>query len=175
MTRPCQEWATDLVAYCDNSLPPEQAHDLERHLEGCATCQRDLESWRRVAPLIRHAYAPLSPASAPDLWPAVRDRIRQEETTSRQVHRRLLWKPFPWRFTWQRISLAGVTALAILLAWTYLANFGGVVTETARWEITAKGPPTIESVEVAPGFGTMVIRSPDNLLPIVWVIPGDAR
>jgi len=53
MTETCREIAELLDDYVTGELSPESSAELERHLDGCASCLAYVESYRKVVALGR--------------------------------------------------------------------------------------------------------------------------
>lgn len=53
MTNKHTRWQREFSAYMDGRLAPRDRQALERHLEGCAACQANLESLQRLVALVR--------------------------------------------------------------------------------------------------------------------------
>ena len=47
------ERSAQLMEYAEGSLPPAEVVELEMHLSSCASCRRELESWRRLEGQLR--------------------------------------------------------------------------------------------------------------------------
>lgn len=63
-----------LSAYFDGELPPDVRGGVEYHVAGCAQCQPELESFRKLSDLA----AALSPTDSPDVWNGVERSIEGE-------------------------------------------------------------------------------------------------
>jgi anti-sigma factor RsiW len=56
----CLRLAERLSEYLDGELPPELSREVETHFEGCATCERFLDSLRRTRDAARYLPEALS-------------------------------------------------------------------------------------------------------------------
>jgi hypothetical protein len=73
----CPEVEHRLDDYIDGTLPEEEFHQMELHLQGCASCG---EEERLVRAILAHAGALPREATLPvDLWPGIADRIARGE------------------------------------------------------------------------------------------------
>jgi anti-sigma factor RsiW len=70
----CELAQERIVTAAYGELPDEQAHELERHLAGCANCQAEREQLRALK-LLADAY----PVAEPDANLVARSRLRLEE------------------------------------------------------------------------------------------------
>jgi len=104
---PCEYTPEQLYWYLDGELVPEEAQAVERHLQGCASCQQEVAAHRRLQAMLRAA---LEEEDMPvQLWPAIRQRLAQEEVPIRPETRR---SP-----QWRAWLGAGALAALLLLAW----------------------------------------------------------
>jgi anti-sigma factor RsiW len=120
MDNHCLEVQDNLSAWLDGELAPEVMTQVERHLEGCAGCRRELAQLEAL----EQALAGLS-APVPEGLP--------EKVVAR------LPRP-PWRW-WQNLALAASLALGIYLGGTLARDFysppqppNGFSTEVANLE-----------------------------------------
>ena len=107
-------WRNRLSEYLDGDLEPEEARGLERHLNECATCRRELELVRRVVERLDAAPDREPPE---DLWPTLAQRIATTDVAP---------EPSPPVRRWLRstprmaAALAGVAVLGS--AWMWLGG-----------------------------------------------------
>jgi anti-sigma factor RsiW len=91
---------TDLLAYAQDFLDPDERRELEEHLQGCADCQKTLEEVRRFLPALQKALTP-EEISTEQMWANVQAQMRNRPPAK---------EPF---FTRLRLALAvGGVALA---------------------------------------------------------------
>lgn len=55
---PCSEVLELLWAYISGELPPEQAHEFDRHLAVCPSCVAYLDSYRKTIELSHESFQP---------------------------------------------------------------------------------------------------------------------
>jgi anti-sigma factor RsiW len=120
MTTNCLEVQDKLSAWLDGELAPGVMTQVERHLEGCAGCRRELALLTALDQALGSLTAPLPPG----LPEKVRARLRQ-----------------PSRRGWQSLALAASLVLGIYLGGTLARNFysqpqtpNGFSTEVASLE-----------------------------------------
>jgi anti-sigma-K factor RskA len=98
-------WAELAAAYALGTLDPEERAEFERHLETCASCRAEVQSFHEVTGLLAQSVAPAAPP------PTLRARVVR---TARKA------RPIPW-----------LAAAAVVLA--VLGGFGyWRATEEAR-------------------------------------------
>src|SRR5436309_4541413 len=89
-------WAEHAAAYALGSLDPGERAEFEQHLETCASCRAEVQSFHEVTGLLAQSVAPAAP-------PALRQRVLR---TARQV------RPIPW-------LAAAAVVVALLGAYGY--------------------------------------------------------
>lgn len=101
---------TLLSDFCDESLSPGQKAAFEAHVEGCPTCQGDLELLNRTLSLVRR----LPPVSAPAHFASqVRRRIKKAGLAATSRQRRWMQTMIRYEATLV-VLLATVGALIVL-------------------------------------------------------------
>jgi len=85
----CQGYQRSFTAYLDGELAQGQREAIERHVQRCAECRRDLETLRQTVGLLRSPLLPME--DAPE---EVRARLTQKLRAVRQ--------PMSW---WERVRL----------------------------------------------------------------------
>ncbi|HOQ29154.1 MAG TPA: zf-HC2 domain-containing protein, partial [Armatimonadota bacterium] len=85
----CQGYQRSFTAYLDGELAQGQREAIERHVQRCAECRRDLETLRQTVRLLRSPLLPME--DAPE---EVRARLTQKLRAVRQ--------PMSW---WERVRL----------------------------------------------------------------------
>jgi mycothiol system anti-sigma-R factor len=104
---PCEYTQEQLYLYLDRELAPEEAQAVERHLQGCTSCQQAVTAHQRLQAMLRAAVEEEDmPAQ---LWPAIQQRLAQEVV---QVHPEVR-RSMRWR-VWLG---SGAIAALLLLAW----------------------------------------------------------
>jgi anti-sigma factor RsiW len=120
MTNNCLEVQDNLSAWLDGELAPEVMVQVERHLEGCAGCRRELALLTALDQALGSLTAPV-PAGLPE---KVRARLAR-----------------PSRRWWRHLALAASLVLGIYLGGTVARDFhsqpqtpNGLSTEVASLE-----------------------------------------
>jgi hypothetical protein len=75
-------WTERLSEYLDGELPELERQAMEQHLFACAECATALDELRRV---VARAHALEDAPPAPDLWPAIAERIAQVPERDRDL------------------------------------------------------------------------------------------
>jgi anti-sigma factor RsiW len=145
-----------LGAFLDGALTEGDARGTERHLGGCARCQRELGELRRLKVLMAEAV----PVPEPDwtgFWPGVvrgvqDSRDRAPASTPRRPARRL-WPQWA-------VGSAAVAGLAVAL----------VLWQGGRGPVPAEASVVVNSAETEhPGGTVMVYSSRERDIVVVWV------
>lgn len=104
---PCEYAQEQLYVYLDGELTPEEAQAVERHLQGCASCQQAVAAHRRLQAVLRAA---LEEEDMPtQLWPAIQQRLAREVAPVHPEARRSK--------RWRVWLGGGAIAALLLLAW----------------------------------------------------------
>jgi anti-sigma factor RsiW len=90
--------------YVDGLLSDPERREVERHLEGCEACLREVESLRAL--LADAAALPREIAPARDLWPETAARIAQPKALTADFSR-------PARWSARRLAAAAVLLVAL--------------------------------------------------------------
>jgi len=108
----CDQIKARLADHAVGLLEGRERTDVERHLEACAVCQRELRALQRTGALL-NALPPEEPP--PGLWNAVR---REIEAPTREP------AGAPWReiFRLPRLAYAGLAAAAVVAATVMLTQ-----------------------------------------------------
>jgi anti-sigma-K factor RskA len=103
-----EQFAEDLALYALGSLQGEELAALEKHLQECSSCRRELEQLRGDMGLLALATA----GSAPPQRSRQRllDAVAREPRSVRGPQRRPWWSPVPW-------VIAGAAALLAVMFW----------------------------------------------------------
>jgi anti-sigma factor RsiW len=104
----CKDIQTQLADFAVGALPEPERGEIERHLQTCAACQRELRALQRVGA----ALDALPPEEATaGLWSAIR---REIEPPKPEPVSTPWWEAlFPAR--WPRLACAGLAATALAL------------------------------------------------------------
>jgi len=117
----CERWSSELGAYLDGGLAPEQTQLLESHLSDCASCRLGLEAQRRLAASLE-ALPRISPSPQFEarFWARLaRDQEAQSKTG--------------WGWRSLKLCLGGAAVGAIVL----LLSLGNPALPDEDWEIVA--------------------------------------
>ena len=110
-----EQFADDLALYALGSLPPAEATTLERHLESCAGCRRELQELRGDASLLAlSAAGPAPPARS-------RERLLAAIEKEPRGQRMILHHSRPW-WTITPVVASLVLALFAFLMWRENSN-----------------------------------------------------
>lgn len=102
----CDEIKTRLADHAVGLLDAQERAEVERHVEGCAACQRELRALQRTGTLLNAMPLEEPP---PGLWNAVRREI--EAPTCEPAG--ALWREI---FRLPRLAYAGLAAAAVVAA-----------------------------------------------------------
>lgn len=161
----------DVAAYALGALEPAEAEQVARHLETCAICRDELESFRSVVDLL--------PITAPAIQapPALRRRVRRAiaaeprlETGAQASHGRRLGS---WRWSSRPALAVAGTVVAIAVALVIVFTSGGSSTRTVHAQVTGQGSA---SLKISAGRGELVVRHvappPKGKIFEVWLVRG---
>ncbi len=110
MTRNCPEVRERLSAWLDGELAPDEAARVDRHLESCGACRRELAQLEALENALGALPAPALPPGLPE---RVAARLQR-----------------PRRHWWQSMALAASLVLGIVLGGTLARDFYPVAQET---------------------------------------------
>ena len=71
---------TQLTAYLDHQLDPEQQNSLERHLQACATCQAELDKHLALRRLLLALPPPPQHSTAAAFWQDLEPQLQPRRT-----------------------------------------------------------------------------------------------
>ena len=74
----CERPKVQLYLYLDGELTPDDAADVERHLQACEDCQHEAASHHRLQALL-HSALPPDEAAADRLWTAIESQLTQHD------------------------------------------------------------------------------------------------
>ncbi len=103
-----EQFADDLALYALGGLQGDERTALERHLEGCASCRRELEQLRGDMALL--ALSTAGPKPPQRARQRLLDAVKHEPRERTVPVRPPWWAPVPW-------FAAAALALAALLLW----------------------------------------------------------
>lgn len=167
-----ERWSDDLAAYLLGALEPDQAAELERHLEGCARCREEV---RWLEPAVRRLPEQVERLEPP---PQLRERLLAEVRAdaaaveeSQPVAgwlRRLGSGSYGWR------PLAGLAALALALVAFAGYELGNDGSGGGGGTISAGQAPGVTATMVPEGAGgtlrlANVHQLPDDKVLEAWV------
>jgi len=116
----CNQARDRLGELLDGELPPPLRDEVERHVEGCPACRRELQALRALAAALRPAPKASLP---PGLWAAIERRLEappQAGGASRAA--RMTPTPRAARLRlvrWRPLAAAAVLVLAVGAAWLW--------------------------------------------------------
>ena len=161
----------DIAAYALGALEPAEAEQVTRHLETCAICRDELESFRSVVDLL--------PITAPAIEapPALRHRVRRAiaaepplQTGAQASQDR---RPGSWRWSSRPALAVAGTVVAIAVALVIVFTSGGSSTRTVHAQVTGRGSA---SLKISAGRGELVVRHvappPKGKIFEVWLVRG---
>ena len=138
----CRNCHTRLSAYLDGELPEREMRDMERHLDGCASCRERLAGLEALD-------APLASLSIPEMPGDLEFRIMAKasreyfDTRDKSLFREIIHR---WLgMTATASALAVGLLLGGLLGWN---SHGGSITERA---MMPRDNAVFASLSVAPG------------------------
>jgi mycothiol system anti-sigma-R factor len=109
----CEEARFGLYALLDNELDIATNLEVLSHLEGCASCQRELELDARLKALVQEQLSTHVPP--PELWGKVMQRIERETEGARPS-----WPVFGRRWPRARLFQAAAAAVMVLFALSFV-------------------------------------------------------
>jgi anti-sigma-K factor RskA len=159
----------DVAAYALGALEPAEAEALARHLQTCAICRDELDSFRSVVDLL--------PMTAPafEASPALRSRVRRAIDAeplagARPVRRGRSWLP-RWASRPAVAVATGLAAIAVALVIVFAG--GGSSTRVVHAQVTGAGSA---SLKISGGRGELVVRHvappPKGKIYEVWLVRG---
>jgi mycothiol system anti-sigma-R factor len=172
----CEEARFGLYALLDNELDIPTNLEVLSHLEGCPSCQRELELDARLKTLVREQLSTHVPP--PELWGKVMQRIERETEGARPS-----WPVFGRRWPRARLFQAAAAAVVVLfaLSFVFIAQRDGpgvllddLVRDHLRSVARESGPaevPSTDPREILAHFRTQVPPS----LPVPLIRHEGAR
>jgi anti-sigma factor RsiW len=144
-------------AYLDGALDERRAGRVAAHLAGCASCEREAASLRRLRSLLQQNLTLREPDWT-GFWPGV---VRGIETTRRErsVPRpRRRWAP-----RWALGSGLAAAVVASLAFW-----------QVSPWLATPDIPAVVvSSAETEDPEGAIMIYAPERDMAVVWLVSGE--
>jgi anti-sigma factor RsiW len=154
----CYRTRRRIGAYLDEALGDRDAARAAAHIATCSRCHAELESFRRLATMLRHTMpAPTLPEWT-GFWEGVRRGIETPRAPVAVVRPR--WRP--------RLVVGAAAAVAVLIS--------AVLWQVPRLPFTSEAVAAI-SVNSAdtdhPGGTVMIYSPPERDLAVVWVFAED--
>jgi hypothetical protein len=170
-----QSCSGDVAAYALGALEPAEAEAFERHLQSCAVCPVELDSFRQVVDQL--AFSPVRHAAPAQLrrrvMRAVDGEPRLDPGARRERRRMRLWFAVPrpaLAFSTGFGALAAAAAVVVLLALS-----GGSSTRTINTLVTGRGNA---SLKISRGHAHLIVRNfpapPKGKIYEVWLQHGSA-
>jgi anti-sigma factor RsiW len=144
-----------LGAYLDGALDPRATRSTASHLTGCAGCQAEVDSLRRLRSLLQRTLVTAEPDWT-GFWPGIVRGVQDRRTAPAPAARRAV----AWRPRW---------ALGTALAATLLISLG-------VWQLTPETRPTPAGVAINsattgdPGATVVAYATPEQDIAVVWVL-----
>ena len=151
-----------LGAYLDAALTESQAHAVEAHVSGCATCRNEIDALRRLKAAIHRSFRTPEPDWT-GFWQGVvrgvEDRRLRAPLPERAPRRAL------WRSQW---AMGGALAAMALVSVTLWQTLGVSPVSMIDSPIVVNAASTGQ-----PDGGVMVYSTPDKAVTVVWVFDGE--
>jgi len=173
-----RHWGDDIAAYLLGAMEPEEAEELERHVEGCEHCRSQL---RWLAPAIRSLPESVERLEPPrELRRRVMDKVRAEARAAaaadaeRTRRERPSWTRRLGALGWRPLAGFAAVALVAVAVAGYEIGSDGSGGGGGSSTITAGQPPgvTAEMVSESDG-GTLRLANvkplPDGRVLQAWV------
>jgi anti-sigma-K factor RskA len=161
----------DVAAYALGALEPAEAEAFARHLETCAVCRDELESFQSVVGLLPMT-APAFKASS-----RLRRRVRRGVEAEPRGGQPAVERSRSWIPSWAPRPVLGVAAgLAVIaIALVIVFTSGGSGTRVVQAQVTGSGTA---SLKISGGRGELVVRHfaapPKGKIYEVWLVRGKA-
>ena len=152
-----------LGAYLDAALTESQAHAVEAHVSGCATCRNEIDALRRLKAAIHRSFR----TSEPDwsgFWQGVVRGVEDQRLRAPLPERRL--KRPAWRSQW---AMGGALAAMVLVTFTLWQNLGVTPVSMTDAPVVVNAASTGDS-----DGGVMVYSTPDKAVTVVWLLEGES-
>ncbi len=165
----------ELAAYLLGALEPGEAAELEQHLAGCEECRSELEWLRPAVQLLPESVERVEPS--PRLHAQLMEQVRSEAEPSRASTGFKNMRG--WRQRWPALRpLAGLAALALIVAGVAAYAIGGDSDETGTTTVIAGKSPGVTAQMVRDGeTGTLRLANlhqlPRDEVLQAWVQHGD--
>jgi len=171
MTRPCRTQRY-LTAYADGELSPRLRRHVERHIERCETCTRELDSIRSFDTILKNA--PAAPLVSEEKWERFERLLSQEmDRIDRKAAR-------PSRVPEARPVFGDLRKRAIAFAGAGIAAVLGLMafwpTGIAPIGLSSSNGCAVESLETyASGYTPMAFTSDDPEMTVIWVFSDEVE
>ncbi len=171
MSKPCR-LEKHLTAYADGELSPRRRRQVERHLESCAACSRELDSILAFDRILTEA--PSVPDVTPEKWERFGRLLSQEmdriDRAAARTPRVREARPVFADLRRRAIAFAGVAVAAAI------AVFAFWPTAVAPIGLSANNACSVESLETyGSGYTPMAFTSNDPEMTVIWVFSEDAE
>lgn len=142
-------WKDDVAAYVLGALGPDEAAELERHLDGCAECRAELRWLRPAVDLLPEK---VERVEAPaELRAKIVEQVRAEPARAAAAPERQM--PFArgrWLRGWRPVAALGAVALMLAAVAGYAVR-GGDPVEGGATTVAAGKPPAVTAKLVMEG------------------------
>ncbi|MBC7363197.1 MAG: zf-HC2 domain-containing protein [Candidatus Aminicenantes bacterium] len=128
----CRQVKTELVAYLSQELTEGEGVEVEKHLQGCLACQRELEEWKKVFHLVSEVKEEAQTVANSIDWSAEASRIVDNtwKPIQKQPEKKRSWSFPGWR--WQPLAAGLSLGLFLGAILTYLLITTGQVRFSSR-------------------------------------------
>jgi anti-sigma factor RsiW len=144
-----------LGAYLDGALDPRATRSTAGHVAGCAGCQAEIDSLRRLRSLLQRTLVTAEPDWT-GFWPGIVRGVQDRRMAPAPAPRRLA----AWRPRW---ALGSALAAALLIS-------------LGVWQLTPQTRPTPAGVVINsattgdPGATVVAYATPEQDIAVVWVL-----
>ena len=113
MSRDHEQYEENVGAYLLGALPELEAEVFERHLDGCASCRREIEQLRVVSESLPRAVEPVVPP--PELKQSLMKSVWAEAAQREEVRPKRRWpRPFLERLPRLTPAFGAAAAVCVL-------------------------------------------------------------
>ncbi len=159
----CSTVAEQIHPYLDGELADPTRAEVERHLDGCATCRESLAAFQGLGRLLRRELTDAAGPS-PSLWPVIEGRLgantagapsrgRMPGRPDRAARPRARWS---WR-TVVPAAAAAAVVVAVSLQWE------------PKPDIPPEAPAQVASVEGGEGSSVVLLAGTPSDPPVILV------
>lgn len=143
-----------LGAYLDGALDPRATRSTAAHVTGCAGCQAEVDSLRRLRSLLQRTLVTAEPDWT-GFWPGIVRGVRDSKVPAPAPRRAAAWRP--------RWALGSALAAALLVS-------------LGVWQLTPGTHPTPAGVVISsattgdPAATVVAYATPEQDIAVVWVL-----